>query len=157
MLVELTRRSRGKNHKDGCGCRLCNVPRGEGHWNWRDSSAAYNSIHAWVERELGKPKVCNICKTTTAKKFEWSNISGFYHRDFKDWIRLCTKCHVLVDGRFGNGSGKTKYTVEQLQEIISMYSRSESPTIIMKKTGVSKSHYYRIIKNKARVKHAPKC
>lgn len=57
----------------------------------------YRGIHNWVERTLGKPKLCEHCETTTAKRYHWANISGKYLRDKSDWLRLCVSCHWLFD------------------------------------------------------------
>lgn len=53
----------------------------------------YRMLHLWVEKQLGKPKICVLCKTTSAKRFEWANISGEYIKDTSDWRRLCPSCH----------------------------------------------------------------
>ena len=57
----------------------------------------YDGLHDWVERNLGKPKKCIMCKTTKAKVFQWSNISGKYLANLTDWQRLCAKCHQRYD------------------------------------------------------------
>ena len=57
----------------------------------------YDGLHDWVERNLGKPRKCDICGTTNSKVFQWSNKSGQYKMDFNDWQRLCVKCHCLYD------------------------------------------------------------
>lgn len=64
---------------------------------WKGDDASYSAKHYWVERQLGKPEVCEECGITTAKKYEWANISGLYHRDITDYKRLCTSCHRLFD------------------------------------------------------------
>lgn len=56
-----------------------------------------SEIHRRIEKKLGKPKLCDICKTTTAKKFEWANKKHTYKEDVSDWLRLCTKCHRNFD------------------------------------------------------------
>ena len=65
--------------------------------NWKGNKVGKAALHNWVERQLGKPMKCEHCKTTKAKKYEWSNISQKYKRDLKDWQRLCTKCHSKYD------------------------------------------------------------
>lgn len=57
----------------------------------------YRGLHNWVERELGKPSVCDHCGTTSAKRYHWANASGGYLKDLSDWIRLCVSCHWLYD------------------------------------------------------------
>lgn len=63
----------------------------------KSKTNAYRAIHLWVERRLGKPRLCDNCKDTDAKKYEWSNISGRYLRDLTDWRRLCVPCHRKID------------------------------------------------------------
>ena len=64
---------------------------------WKGNNVGKSALHTWVEKHLGKPKVCEFCKTKTAKKYEWSNKSQKYLRDLNDWQRLCTKCHIWYD------------------------------------------------------------
>lgn len=56
---------------------------------------SYDGLHDWVERNLGKPKKCVKCGSE--KNIEWSNKSGQYLADKKDWQRLCKKCHCRYD------------------------------------------------------------
>ena len=61
--------------------------------NWKGSDVGYSALHAWLVREFGRPRLCERCGTTTAKRFEWANKSRSYQRDRSDWERLCTSCH----------------------------------------------------------------
>lgn len=88
------------------------VKRGEYSPNWKGDDVKKDALHNWVERQLGKPRKCEHCKTTEAKKYEWSNISQKYKRDLKDWQRLCTKCHSKYDYR--SRFPKWKKAVEKL-------------------------------------------
>lgn len=54
-------------------------------------------LHYWVEKNLGKPKKCEQCKSTDKSRYHWSNISGNYHKDLSDWERLCVPCHLKKD------------------------------------------------------------
>lgn len=69
----------------------------EKHPHWKGNNASYVSIHHWVRRWKGKPKLCENCGTKTAKKYEWSNIDHKYRRVLEDYIRMCTKCHFEYD------------------------------------------------------------
>jgi hypothetical protein len=71
---------------------------GENSYNWKGDDVGLSALHRWVCRYLGKPKLCAKCGTTTAKRYEWSNISGEYKRDLTDWQRLCVRCHRKYDG-----------------------------------------------------------
>ena len=61
--------------------------------SWKGDEVGYYGLHTWVARKLGKPKKCNRCGTTKAKRYEWANISREYKRDLSDWERLCASCH----------------------------------------------------------------
>ena len=73
------------------------IKRGEDSPNWKGDAVGYAGLHDWVKRHLGRPNYCEICKTTSAVKFEWSNKSGEYKRLLSDWQRLCAKCHSAYD------------------------------------------------------------
>lgn len=68
--------------------------------NWKGENVGIKALHDWVKKQLGKPMQCSMCKTTTAKKFEWANVSQKYKREVTDWIRLCTKCHHAFDRKY---------------------------------------------------------
>lgn len=59
----------------------------------------YRRLHIWVEKQLGKPKKCAMCgkDNLVGKHIHWANISGEYRKDVKDWIRLCVRCHYIMD------------------------------------------------------------
>ena len=74
------------------------VAYGASNHAWKGDKAGYSAIHYWIERQLGKPRLCEHCGTEDAKKYEWANISGEYRRDITDFIRLCVSCHQKMDG-----------------------------------------------------------
>jgi len=57
----------------------------------------YKRVHYWVYKQLGKPKICEICNDNTKSRYEWSNISQTYKYELSDWQRLCTSCHIKYD------------------------------------------------------------
>ena len=65
--------------------------------NWKGDLVGKTALHNWVERKLGKPRICEHCKTKNSKKYEWANKSRLYKRELSDWMRLCTKCHSIYD------------------------------------------------------------
>ena len=65
--------------------------------SWKGDNVSYSALHTWIRNKLGRPSLCEHCKTTTAKKYEWANKSHQYKRDLSDWIRLCTSCHIKYD------------------------------------------------------------
>ena len=68
-------------------------------------SNTYQRAHYKVRKIRGKPSLCEQCGTTTAKRFDWANISGNYD-DPSDYIRLCKKCHYKHDGALVNVTGR---------------------------------------------------
>lgn len=81
--------------------------KGQDAWNkgidyypstYKGDNVGMRALHSWVARRLGKPSKCEHCGSTTAKRYEWSNISRQYKRSLDDWQRLCTKCHMIYDG-----------------------------------------------------------
>ena len=71
---------------------------GERSSQWVGDNVSYTGLHGWINRQLGKPNWCENCGLTTAKVYDWANISGEYKRDLNDWARLCRRCHMLIDG-----------------------------------------------------------
>ena len=71
---------------------------GEKHWAWKGDKVGRTALHDWVKHRLGRPNKCAVCKTTTAKKYEWANLSREYKRDLRDWKRMCVSCHRKYDG-----------------------------------------------------------
>lgn len=65
--------------------------------NYKGDEVSYNGLHKWIHRHKGRPTICQMCGSTTAKKFEWANKSHLYKRDEDDWLSLCTKCHHTYD------------------------------------------------------------
>lgn len=94
-----------KKHRENISLSIKNDEkrRGQYHGNWKGDAASYVAIHMWISKWLGKPKYCEYCKTTTAKRFDWANKSGEYKRELSDWIRLCKKCHIKYDDIINRG------------------------------------------------------
>ncbi len=67
--------------------------RGSEHHLWKGDAAGYSALHAWVRLNFGTPSICDRCKTTTARRYEWANKSRQYLRQADDWERLCASCH----------------------------------------------------------------
>lgn len=64
-----------------------------------ESRNEYIRIHNWVERNFGKPDICEHCgkENIHGHYAHWANISHEYILDRSDWIRLCAKCHRRYD------------------------------------------------------------
>lgn len=74
--------------------------RGIEHPRWKGEQVSYGVLHKWVQQQLGKPNICTNCGSIKAKRYEWSNISGEYHRDINDWQRMCAACHKIYDNAY---------------------------------------------------------
>lgn len=69
----------------------------ENHPRWRGDKAGYHALHKWVQKHRGRPRMCEDCGSTEAKRYEWANISKEYKRELDDWKRLCVSCHLVFD------------------------------------------------------------
>lgn len=75
--------------------------KGERHPHWKGEAASYAAVHIWITGSRGRPSICELCGTTTAKKFEWANRDHQYRRVLEDYFRACTSCHRLYDYEHG--------------------------------------------------------
>ena len=69
--------------------------------SWKGATAGYQALHIRVQRLRGVPRRCEDCGTTTARIYDWANISGKYD-DPNDYRRLCRTCHHRLDGTVKN-------------------------------------------------------
>ncbi len=75
--------------------------RGDNNDSWKGDAAKYAALHLRVQKLRGTPSRCEICTTTTAKRFEWANLTGNY-ADPQDYKRMCRSCHSKHDGVIRN-------------------------------------------------------
>lgn len=75
--------------------------RGEKNSTWKGAAAKYDALHIRVQVLRGAPSKCETCGTTTAKAFDWANLTGNY-QDPWDYKRLCRSCHHRLDGKVRN-------------------------------------------------------
>lgn len=68
---------------------------GKKHPRWTEN-LTYNALHDWLRKNFKKPKYCERCGKE--KPLDFSNISGKYKRDIKDYECICRKCHFEKDG-----------------------------------------------------------
>jgi len=106
----------GKNKCINCGkllsirnkitkrCRKCDslLRVGNKNTSWKGDDAGYIAIHLWVKKWKEKNSKCEVCGTTTAKKYEWANIDHKYRRVLDDYILMCTSCHRKYDIRYNS-------------------------------------------------------
>ena len=65
--------------------------------NWKGDKAGYSALHYRVCKARGKPKKCEVCKTTKKnKRYQWANLTGNYS-DVNDYKRMCQSCHGKHD------------------------------------------------------------
>ena len=64
--------------------------------SWKGDEAGYKALHYRVTNARGTPKLCEDCGTTTAKRYEWANMTKNYS-DILDYKRLCKDCHHAMD------------------------------------------------------------
>jgi hypothetical protein len=62
-----------------------------------DKEIPYKTLHNRVRRLYGRPSLCEVCGTTTAKRFEWANVTGVYAIGRENWKRMCHSCHSRFD------------------------------------------------------------
>jgi hypothetical protein len=67
---------------------------------WKGDAVGNKALHQWVRRQLGTPKLCEICLTKENRVYHWANRSHTYKRDVNDWMRLCVPCHKKYDLTF---------------------------------------------------------
>lgn len=71
---------------------------GRNHGNWKGDNIGYGTVHDWIRKWKGRPKVCQKCGITCKeRRIEWANIDHKYHRNLDDFIPLCWDCHVKYD------------------------------------------------------------
>lgn len=66
---------------------------GSNNSGWKGDMASIASFHFRVEKLKGKPKYCEVCKTTDINKtYDWANLTEKYN-DPNDYKRMCRSCH----------------------------------------------------------------
>lgn len=83
---------------------------------FRGTVTEYKNLHSWVNKNFGRPRKCDDCGTTTAKRYDWATIENRYTKLRSDWRRLCRSCHQKLDAELFVGkrfAGKTHSTVSK--------------------------------------------
>ena len=80
-----------------------------------DDMLKYVGRHQRIAKLLGKENYCEICKSTTKSRYQWSNKDHKYSLNPNDWQRLCVSCHQKYDrehngylGRWGTRASISK-------------------------------------------------
>ena len=62
-------------------------------------------LHKSIRKLMPPVGVCAKCSGSHAK-LDLANITGEYSKSINDWIYLCRKCHMEMDGRLHDLNGK---------------------------------------------------
>ena len=65
--------------------------------NWKGKKVGYGALHTWIKKRLVKPKICQLCRKNAP--YDLANKNNKYKRKVSDWLWLCRKCHMQIDGR----------------------------------------------------------
>lgn len=75
--------------------------RGQKNASWKGDAACYTAFHHRLTALFGSPRTCEDCNTTTARHYDWANLTGNY-ADPTDYRRLCRSCHWRRDKKIEN-------------------------------------------------------
>ncbi len=98
---------RGKHgwpHKETTKVKIGKTKEFEKNWNWRGDKVKYRALHNWVDKVKGKPRMCEHCGRDDQKRYEWANINERQknRRIAKDYMRLCSSCHIMLRKGYWN-------------------------------------------------------
>lgn len=130
-----------------------NPKRGEECNAWKGDRAGYAARHQRVYILYGKAYKCERCRTKTAKRYEWANLSGEYKLERTDWKQLCVSCHRRLDAKarpIGEKHGRAKlneFLVRRIREIGEALPSLSQPKIA-KMFGISVATVRSILKRK---------
>lgn len=68
-----------------------------GATNFWGTDGQYKYLHRWIKNQCGKAGHCEQSDDTCKGRFEWSNKSGDYMKDTRDWAQLCRSHHRRHD------------------------------------------------------------
>ena len=79
------------------GCSKRGMPRGEGHWNYKDGSYTYETIRSEIKQDI---RFCERCDTdlTNATRYFWvvhHKDHDHYNNDRDNLELLCRRCHQI--------------------------------------------------------------
>ena len=90
-------------HRNGIKARIAakRDQRGPLNARWKGDEAGYQAMHLRLYRARGRPFPCSVCRSMTAKAYDWANLTGNYS-DMTDFAPMCRSCHWKHDGRIKN-------------------------------------------------------
>lgn len=122
--------------------------RGPKNDSWKGDKVGYGHLHRRVELAIGKPRRCEQCGTTTAKRYEWANLTGKYE-DVFDYKRLCVSCHHTMDGTVANFKGLArtpKFSAQMAEQIRIEKASGATAKSLCEKHGVSITTLRRVMR-----------
>ena len=75
--------------------------RGAKNARWKGDEAGYQAMHLRLYATRGRPFPCSVCGTTTARAYDWANLTGNFS-DTSDYAPMCRSCHWKHDGKVKN-------------------------------------------------------
>lgn len=75
--------------------------RGAKNSSWKGDRASYKAMHQRLYATRGRPFPCSVCGTTTARAYDWANLTGHYANPM-DYAPMCRSCHWRHDGTIRN-------------------------------------------------------
>lgn len=92
----------------------------------------YRRLHDWINRNWGKPNHCELCKLDKIPKgkivyFDWSNKTGIYDKDRKNWWQLCKRCHKIFDIAKGGYVAWNKGISRKFNNALEEYYKTNPP------------------------------
>ena len=67
---------------------------------WKGDKVGYQAIHGWIKSRKLKPNLCELCKINPP--YDLASKGDIYTRNLNDWMWICRRCHMLLDGRLVN-------------------------------------------------------
>ena len=83
---------------------------GECNHQWKGNDASKYALHRRLYSRFGKPCKCSVCGTTTAKHYDYANLTGNYE-DLNDYAPMCRSCHWKYDNKINNIHHMRKETI----------------------------------------------
>ena len=77
---------------------------GDKNHEWKGDDAGYQALHRRLYSRFGKPRICGVCGTTSAKNYDYANLTGPYE-DLDDYLPMCRSCHSRFDRKIENLKG----------------------------------------------------
>ena len=87
--------------------------------NWKADKVKYDALHQWVNSRLRsrKPQFCQKCQIGPA--LDLANVTGIYKRDLQNWMYLCRRCHMWLDGRLAARDPTGKFVSPKRMKVYS--------------------------------------